>query len=125
MESIKFKIQIILFIILSNVSVFGQTENAINDSIKNQRIEVLENKINSLESQNNNLENNLKENQAEGFVLFFIGIFCAYWAQNSGRNPWLWFFCGLIFNVITLLVLLYKNKEDILYDEYIENRFKK
>jgi cell division protein FtsW (lipid II flippase) len=38
---------------------------------------------------------------------------CALWAQNTGRNPWLWFFLGLIFSVIAVLVMLYKNAEDI------------
>jgi hypothetical protein len=38
---------------------------------------------------------------------------CALWAQNSGRNPWLWFFAGLIFSGIALLVLLYKNANDL------------
>ena len=33
-------------------------------------------------------------------------------AQQTGRNAWLWFFLGLFFNVITLLVLLYKNSID-------------
>lgn len=47
-----------------------------------------------------------------GLVLFVIGAVCALWAQNSKRNPWIWFFAGLIFNVITLLVMLVKNSND-------------
>jgi hypothetical protein len=38
---------------------------------------------------------------------------CALWAQNTARNAWRWFFAGLLFSVITLLLLLYKNAEDI------------
>jgi hypothetical protein len=47
-----------------------------------------------------------------GAALFLFGAFCALWAQNTGRNAWLWFFLGLFFNVITVLVLLYKNAND-------------
>lgn len=41
-------------------------------------------------------------------------VFCAIaiWAQNTGRNAWLWFFLGLLFSVITGLVMLYKNSKD-------------
>lgn len=41
-----------------------------------------------------------------GLVFFLFGIFCAYWAQTTGRNAWLWFFLGLFFASITGLVLL-------------------
>ncbi len=47
-----------------------------------------------------------------GGVAFLFGAFCALWAQNTGRNPWLWFFLGLIFSVITAIVLLAKNAND-------------
>jgi drug/metabolite transporter (DMT)-like permease len=47
-----------------------------------------------------------------GVAVFVCGAFCALWAQNTGRNPWLWFFLGLFFNVITVLVLLRKNAND-------------
>ncbi len=49
---------------------------------------------------------------AGGAALFLFGAFCALWAQNTNRNPWLWFFLGLFFNVITVLVLLSKNSDD-------------
>ncbi len=44
-----------------------------------------------------------------GLVSFLFGVFCAYWAQTTKRNAWLWFFLGFFFSVITGLVLLYKN----------------
>jgi formate hydrogenlyase subunit 3/multisubunit Na+/H+ antiporter MnhD subunit len=50
------------------------------------------------------------ENTA-GIVFFLFGIFCAYWAQTTKRNPWVWFFLGLFFAPITGLVLLYKNSK--------------
>jgi hypothetical protein len=42
-----------------------------------------------------------------------FGAFCALWAQNTGRRPLLWFILGVLFSVIAVLVLLYKNSEDI------------
>ena len=52
-----------------------------------------------------------KEAGDSGGVLFLFGAFCALWAQNTRRNPWLWFFMGLFFNVITVIVLLVKNAD--------------
>jgi hypothetical protein len=52
-------------------------------------------------------------NQAgSGAALFLFGVVCALWAQNSSRNPWLWFFLGLFVSIITGLVMLYKNSQD-------------
>lgn len=47
-----------------------------------------------------------------GLVFFLFAIFCAYWAQTTGRNPWGWFFLGLFFAPITGLVLLYENRKE-------------
>jgi len=47
-----------------------------------------------------------------GMVFFLFAIFCAYWAQTSGRNPWRWFFAGLFFAPITGLMLLRMNADD-------------
>lgn len=47
-----------------------------------------------------------------GAALFLFGAFCALWAQNTGRNAWLWFFLGLLFSVLTVVVLLVKNAGD-------------
>ena len=46
-------------------------------------------------------------------VHFLFAIFCAYWAQTTGRNAWLWFFLGFFFAPITGLVLLYENSKQI------------
>jgi len=48
----------------------------------------------------------------EGMVFYLFGLFCAYWAQATGRNAWLWFIVGLLFAAITGAVLLYKNSQD-------------
>lgn len=45
-------------------------------------------------------------------VHFLFGIFCAYWAQTTERNPWLWFFLGFFFAPITGLILLNENSKE-------------
>ena len=37
-------------------------------------------------------------------VLF--GVFCAYWSMENGRNPWLWFFFGLVLSPVAAFALL-------------------
>jgi hypothetical protein len=69
-----------------------------------QRVAQLEGRVSSLEQK--------IRSAGDAGVLFLVGAFCALWAQNSGRNSWLWFFLGLFFNVITVLVLLSKNSRD-------------
>jgi hypothetical protein len=46
-------------------------------------------------------------------VHFLFGIFCAYWAQTTNRNPWLWFFLGFFFALITGVILLKENRKKI------------
>ena len=47
-----------------------------------------------------------------GMVFYLFALFCAYWAQKTGRNPWLWFFMGWLFAPVTGVVLLYINDQD-------------
>ncbi len=54
----------------------------------------------------------LDQYATDGMVFFLFGIFCAYWAQQTNRNAWLWFFLGLFFAPITGIVLLVKNAGD-------------
>lgn len=65
-----------------------------------------------LERRVSTLEQAVQSSRDGGLALFLFGAFCALWAQNTGRNPWLWFFLGLFFSVISVLVLLYKNSSD-------------
>ncbi|MEO6001758.1 MAG: hypothetical protein ABIZ04_04115 [Opitutus sp.] len=69
-------------------------------------------KVAQLESRVSTLEEKIRNLGDAGLVLFLFGAFCALWAQNSGRSGWLWFFLGLFFSVITVLVLLSKNSID-------------
>ena len=65
-----------------------------------------------LENRVTTIESTIDDLASAGFVIFLFGAFCALWAQNSGRNAWLWFFLGVFFNFITVLVLLWKNSAD-------------
>ena len=49
---------------------------------------------------------------SSGMLLLTIGCLCALWAQNTGRNPWLWFLLGSLLNVMTLFSVLMRNSED-------------
>ena len=59
------------------------------------------------------LDSLIDDAEEAGFIMFFFGVFCALWAQNTQRSPWTWFLLGVFFNVITVLFLLRKNSEDI------------
>lgn len=55
------------------------------------------------------LETGLAHRASTGLLAFLFGAFCALWAQNTRRRPWLWFFLGAFFGPITVIVLLWKN----------------
>jgi hypothetical protein len=69
-------------------------------------------RIAELERRIEHLPTAIQTHGPDGAVFCLFGAFCALWAQNTGRNAWLWFFLGLFFNVITVLVLLWKNSDD-------------
>ena len=54
-----------------------------------------------------------REYASVAYVNLLFGIFCAYWAQTTQRNSWLWFFMGFLFGPITGIVLASKNAEDL------------
>jgi hypothetical protein len=90
-----------LFLLAALSPVRGFADQAQPDS---QRIAYLESRVSSLEGRIQSAD--------AGVAIYLFGAFCALWAQNTGRNPWLWFFLGLFFSVITVLVLLKKNSDD-------------
>ena len=67
-----------------------------------------------LEQRISNLEHRVSSQNQEGagVAVFVCAAFLALWAQNTGRNAWLWFFLGLFFSVIMIFVMLYKNSND-------------
>lgn len=106
----KTKVKIVLYIwcallvIMSASAVFAQPSLQAQIGDKGRRVVALESKLAALES-----EVLTMEVASLGTVLFIIGTICALWAQNTGKNAWLWFFCGVFFTVFTLAFLLFKN----------------
>ncbi len=74
--------------------------------------QTISDRISELDSRLNDVEDEMNSAAGLGMVLFLAGAFCALWAQNTNRNPWLWFFSGLLLHVIAVLVLLAKNSDD-------------
>ena len=73
---------------------------------------VSQSKLDDLENRVTRIESMIDDLASVGFVIFLFAAFCALWAQDSGRNAWVWFFLGALFNFITVLVLLSKNSAD-------------
>lgn len=63
----------------------------------------------NLQSRVNDLERNVGGLASSGLVLFLYASFCALWAQNTRRNAVLLFILGGIFNIFTVMFLLYVN----------------
>jgi len=74
--------------------------------------EKIEERVKALENRVSQLESAVEHKAGIGGIVFIYGVFCALWAQNTGRSAWLWFFLGLLFSVITVIVLLVKNADD-------------
>jgi len=87
-----------IFALVVSATAVAQTES--------QRVAQLEGRVSTLEGK-------IQQVGDAGFALFLFGAVCALWAQNTGRSAWLWFFLGLFFSIITVLVLLSKNSDDI------------
>jgi len=97
---------LIVFALALGGSVYAQTGTQSTDKLEPQRVDRLETRVSSLEQK-------IRKAGDQGLAVFLFGAVCALWAQNTGRNAWLWFFLGMFFSVITVLVLLYKNSGDI------------
>ena len=65
-----------------------------------------------LEQRVSKLEHKVASDEGVGVAVLVCAAFLALWAQNTGRNAWLWFFLGLFFSVIVIFVMLYKNSND-------------
>jgi hypothetical protein len=72
------------------------------------QVSTLEQRVFHLEHENRN-----QDTGGASMGLLACAALLALWAQNTERNPWLWFFLGLIFSVITVFVMLYKNANNL------------
>ncbi len=100
----------LLFVVASLLATVWRPLNA--QTPDSTHVNQLENEVETLRSDLEDLKSDLRDKGEKGFVLFLFGGFCALWAQNTRRNPWLWFFLGALFNIITVIVLLNKNSND-------------
>jgi len=88
---------------------------------------MIESRLDAAESKVRDLENQIQKEStnssyALGLVVFLFGGVCAIWAQNTDRNPWKWFFLGLLFNVFALGVVLFQNGRDNFWRRNLEKR---
>ncbi len=99
----------------------AQAATTTDDELE-KRVTKVEKKVSALQDQQEisrlksrvyTLEQKIAKVGDQGLVLILFGAVCALWAQNTGRNSWLWFFLGLFFSIITVLVLLWKNADDL------------
>jgi|JI10StandDraft_1071094.scaffolds.fasta_scaffold312514_2 hypothetical protein len=72
----------------------------------------LDSRVVGIQSGVSTLEQKIAKLSDTAPTLFLFGVFCALWAQNTGRNAWLWFFLGLLLSYIAGVVLLWKNAGD-------------
>lgn len=77
-------------------------------------LERLQAKVRYLETAQTTTKTDVSELQeaikGNGLALILFGIFCAWWAKNTGRSGWLWFFLGAIFHVFAGIALLLKTE---------------
>jgi hypothetical protein len=82
---------------------------------QDDRIQKIEQRLNALEQRvaaaNNSLDF-IKVYLPAAFPILGIGLFCGLWARNSGRDFWLWFAAGLVFNIFALIEVLDAREKD-------------
>lgn len=105
-----FALFIIVVIIENNLQ--AQLPDSTRIQQLQERVDSQQRAIKKLDRRMDEAKDDIEDRASTGLVLFLFGTFCALWAQNSGRNPWLWFFLGAIFNFITVIILLSKNSQD-------------
>lgn len=90
-------------IAICSTGAFAQNAAEPSEKVE-QRVQRLEQQVGQLRGEIGNA----------GLAAFIAGSLCALWAQNSRpqRNPWVWFFFGLILAPIALIAMLIKNSND-------------
>ena len=81
---------------------------------QDEHLQKIEQRLNAVE------ERVANANSSFGFIAFIpaalavlgLGLFCGLWARNSGRDFWLWFVAGLVFNVFTLIAIFDAHERD-------------
>jgi len=84
---------------------------------QNDRLKQLEERVQSLE-QNIQRDHAPSDKTRWDYVVplipfpLILALFCALWARTTGRDFWLWFVAGLLFNLFALIVLAVKHRQD-------------
>ncbi len=99
---------------LAGENLFAQVPATTQEKQLEQEVDSLRHEIKSYNERLNKLEQDFGVVGAIFFFIFFLyGLVCALWAQNTGRNAWLWFWLGMCLNVIAVCFLLCsKNSKD-------------
>jgi hypothetical protein len=82
---------------------------------QDERLQNIEQRLKALEHREaaaNNSFDFVKGYIPVAFPMLGIGLFCGFWARNSGRDFWLWFSAGLVFNIFALLAVMNAHDED-------------
>ena len=103
----------LFFLVLTAGALWGGYTSAQTSGNMPSRMDRLERDVQQLDNEVRRIRSDVVEYGGGGFILFLTAAFCALWAQNTGRNAWLWFFVGLFFHIGTIFVLLYKNATDL------------
>jgi hypothetical protein len=75
---------------------------------QNNRLEKIEDRLRALEQRiaaGDRPDFSIVSYLPAAITVLAIALFCGRWAQQNGRDFWLWFLGGLIFNIFALLVL--------------------
>jgi len=82
---------------------------------QDDRLKKIEARLNALEERNASANGSfdfVKTYMPAAVALLGIALFCGLWARNSGRDFWLWFVAGLVFNFLALIAVAITHDED-------------
>jgi hypothetical protein len=79
---------------------------------QDDRIQKIEQRLNALEQRVAAANNSFDFIKVYAFPIVGIGLFCGFWARNSGRDFWLWFAAGLVFNIFALIAVWDAHEKD-------------
>ncbi|MFO7905509.1 MAG: hypothetical protein R6U98_22790, partial [Pirellulaceae bacterium] len=91
------RVRVTAMLIVAALPLLVHAQDSATREIRDLRHEVssLKQRMQNLESEMNRVQSKAED---AAVVLFFFAVFCAWWAQHTDRNPWLWFFLGLFFH---------------------------
>ena len=76
---------------------------------QDERLQKIEQRLNAVEGR---VANANRAYIPAALAVLGLGLFCGLWARNSGRDFWLWFVAGLVFNVFALIAVLDAHERD-------------